>query len=139
MIPTIFAQILNGKKEIALGTASTTRDFNFVKDTVTGMIKLAECSEATGKTVNIGTGSEISIKETAGRIAHITERKITIRSDRKRIRPGTSEVLRLCADNSLLKSLTGWTPKPRIEEGLRITAKWFKSRAGDYDTERYYV
>ena len=139
VIPTILTQVLNGKKEIVLGTASTTRDFNFVKDTVTGMIKLAECSEAIGKTVNIGTGSEISIKETAERIARITGKKITIRSDRMRVRPGASEVLRLCADNSLLKSLTGWAPKPRIEEGLRITAKWFKSRAGDYDTERYYV
>lgn len=139
VIPTMLMQALDGRREIALGNATTTRDFNFVKDTVTGMIKLAACRQAIGMPVNIGTGVEISVNETARKIAEVTGRKISIRSDHLRIRPKASEVMRLCADNSLLRSLTGWAPPSRLEEGLRITARWLEPRLGNYDTERYYV
>lgn len=36
VIPTIISQLLDGKKEIRLGSLSPTRDFNYVKDTVNG-------------------------------------------------------------------------------------------------------
>jgi len=139
VIPTMLIQILGGCRKVTLGTSTTTRDFNFVKDTVAGMIKLAGCRQAIGMPVNIGTGVEISVAETARKIAEVTGRKIVIRSERQRVRPQASEVMRLCADNSLLKSLTGWTPPSRLEEGLRLTARWLEPRLGNYDKERYYV
>jgi len=139
VIPTIFTQVLNGKREINLGTVSTTRDFNFVKDTAAGMIKLAECEKAIGRAVNIGTGIEVSVGDVAASIALICRRKIAILKKQERLRPGPSEVLRLCADNSQIKSLTGWKPAFSLEKGLKVTSQWFKTRSGNYDAERYYV
>ena len=40
VIPTIITQILSGKKEIALGSISPTRDFNYVEDTCLAFLKL---------------------------------------------------------------------------------------------------
>ena len=40
IIPSIIIQILNGKKEIELGSLETRRDFTYVDDTVNGFYKL---------------------------------------------------------------------------------------------------
>jgi NAD dependent epimerase/dehydratase len=139
VIPTILLQLINGQNDISLGDPSTTRDFNFVADTVEGMIRVAECDKTIGMTVNIGTGSDISIEDVVKLAGKIMGRQVTMRTDAQRIRPTASEVRRLQAGNDLLKSLTGWTPPARVEEGLRITAEWLKKEAGRYDAARYYV
>lgn len=139
VIPTILMQALTGKQDILLGEPSTTRDFNFVTDTVEGMIKLAECEQAVGRVVNIGSGSEVTISRVVELVAAITGRTITIRTDPARLRPETSEVRRLCADPALLKTLTGWAPPNRLQEGLQRTAEWMQRRIDCYQADRYYV
>ena len=139
VIPTIIMQLVNKAKKLKLGDPSTTRDFNFVHDTVTGLTKLAECDEAIGQTVNIGTGSDISIKRVAEIAQDLTGHKTDIVSDQQRIRPVNSEVRRLRASNAHLKTLTGWAPPARMEEGLKETIEWMKEDIKKYDSERYYI
>ena len=64
VIPTIITQIASGMKEIQLGDLSPTRDFNYVEDTCRGFIAVAKSDLAVGKTINIGSNSEISISQT---------------------------------------------------------------------------
>jgi dTDP-glucose 4,6-dehydratase len=139
VIPTILMQALAGKPDIQLGDASTTRDFNFVPDTVEGLVKLAECEAAVGRVVNVGSGSENSIARVVELAAALAGRTMVIREDPARLRPATSEVRRLCADPSLLRTLTGWAPPDRLQDGLRLTAEWMRSRADSYQADRYYV
>jgi nucleoside-diphosphate-sugar epimerase len=139
VIPTIISQILAGKKSLTLGDITTTRDFCFVKDTAKGLMQIAASPNTIGRTVNIGTGRDVSIKETAETIARIAETSLKIKRDPKRIRPKKSEVRRLCADNSLLKELTGWAPRTSLEAGLKQTFKWFKGSTHEFDANRYYV
>src|SRR4030043_522564 len=54
IIPSIISQISSGIKEIKRGDITPTRDFNFVKDTCSGFIKLAGCSDSIGKEINLG-------------------------------------------------------------------------------------
>jgi len=61
VIPVIISQILSGAEYLKLGSLTPTRDFNYVTDTVSGMIALAGCRGALGRVVNIGSGTEISI------------------------------------------------------------------------------
>jgi NAD dependent epimerase/dehydratase len=138
VIPTLLMQIAGGAGDVSLGDVSTTRDFNYVLDTVDGFIRLAACDNAIGRTVNIGTGVEVSIARLADIAQEISGVKIRLTRDEQRIRPCASEVRRLCADASLLKTLTGWAPKVGIEEGLRMTLEWMKEGHGEYDTQRYY-
>lgn len=139
VIPTILMQLLQGRQELRLGDTATSRDFNYVTDTVEGMIRLAECDAAVGRTVNIGTGRDFTIADVAAMAQNIAGIKVIIRQESNRTRPAASEVRRLCCDSSLLKSLTGWAPPVRVEEGLKLMADWMKKEMEFYDPQRYYV
>ncbi|WP_395947045.1 NAD-dependent 4,6-dehydratase LegB [Caedibacter taeniospiralis] len=129
VIPTIIAQIANGVKEIKLGDVSPTRDFNYVEDTCRGFILLAECDQAIGKTVNIGSNYEISVLDTLNLIKEIMQSDVRFLLDEARIRPDKSEVFRLWCDNALIHELTGFKPQYDIKEGLRKTCEWFSDAA----------
>jgi len=141
VIPTILIQLLNGNKEIYLGSLHPTRDLNYVQDICKGFIALAKCDDAIGKEVNIGSGNEISIGNLANLLIEITGSKAKIFSDDQRIRPKGSEVERLVCNNSLLKKLTGWEPEVSLDEGLLKTVKWFKDedRLFKNKSDRYNI
>lgn len=129
VIPTIISQIAAGKKQIALGDLSPTRDFSFVRDTCRGLVLLAECEAAIGKTVNIGSNSEISIGDTLEAIKQVMGADVETVSESQRIRPDNSEVQRLWCDNSLIHGMTGYKPEYSLEAGLRETVTWFRDPA----------
>ena len=126
VIPSIITQIAHGKESIRLGDISPTRDFNYVEDTCRGFIALAECENAIGQTVNIGSNYEISIGDTLNLIKDIMKSDVEFIADEQRYRPGKSEVFRLWCDNTLIENLTGFKPRVNIQEGLERTIKWFR-------------
>ena len=138
-IPTVITQIAAGKREIMLGDLRPTRDFNFVADTARGFIALAETPGIEGREINIATGTEISMGDTAAVIAREMNVDIKIVTDKQRLRPAKSEVERLCGDNSVITSLTDWRPEVSFEEGIRRTIAWFTEpgRLNGYKTNIY--
>ena len=140
VIPTIITQIAQGAKSIRLGDINPTRDFNFVKDTCKGLIELANCEQAVGEEINIGSNFEISIGDTFSMIKRLMRSDVTIETDSIRLRPEKSEVLRLWCDNGKIRELTGYNPAYTLEEGLKKTIEWFirpenliKYKAGIYN------
>lgn len=129
VIPTIIAQIANGKKQISLGAVSPTRDFNFVQDTVNGFIAALESDRGMGEVVNFGSNFEVSIGDTAQLIAEAMNTEVEIVTDENRLRPANSEVERLWADNTKALELFGWAPayggRDGLKRGLAETATWF--------------
>jgi len=129
VIPTIIAQIANGKKQISLGAVSPTRDFNFVQDTVSGFIAALESDRGIGEVVNFGSNFEVSIGDTARLIAEAMNAEVEIVTDENRLRPANSEVERLWADNAKALELFGWAPayggRDGLKRGLAETAVWF--------------
>jgi NAD dependent epimerase/dehydratase len=125
VIPTIVTQAL-ANEAIRLGNISPTRDLNYVDDTVEGFIKAAESSKAVGEVINLGTGREISIGELAATILRTMGKDLQVITDSERIRPGGSEVERLCADANKARELLGWEPKHSLEEGLTRTVEWIR-------------
>ena len=129
VIPTIITQIANGQKEIKLGAVSPTRDFNYVKDTVDGFVATLNSKNGLGEVINLGSNFEISIKETVELIAEIMGVTISIAQDGDRLRPPSSEVERLWADNSKAKEILNWKPRfagrNGLKSGLEETIAWF--------------
>jgi len=125
VIPSIIWQIASGSKEIKLGALSPTRDFNYVSDTCEGFLKIANSSKAIGETLNIGSGSEISIGNLLTLIQDLMNSKIPVAEDKKRIRPVKSEVERLLASNEKIKKITDYQPKTDLKAGLEKTIQWF--------------
>lgn len=138
-IPTVITQIAAGKRRIMLGDLRPTRDFNYVTDTARGFIALAETPGIEGREINIATGSEISMGETAATIAREMGVEIEIATDPQRLRPAKSEVERLCGDNRLISELTDWRPEVSFDEGIRRTIGWFTTgdRLKGYKTDIY--
>jgi NAD dependent epimerase/dehydratase len=129
VIPTIITQIANGAKKVKLGAVSPTRDFSFVKDTALGFVTALESKNGLGEVVNLGSGFEISIGDTANLISNLMGKEIELSLEDDRLRPAKSEVERLFASNAKAKELFGWEPKvPGIDgfkKGLTETINWF--------------
>ncbi len=141
VIPTIISQLLNGATEIKLGDTTPTRDLLFVKDTVNGFLKIAECEKLIGHEVNIATQSEISVGDLAQALINIINSNATIVTDSVRLRPEKSEVFRLFGSNEKLKSFTDWNQNYTLEEGLKETIEWFskKENLHQYKSDIYNV
>jgi NAD dependent epimerase/dehydratase len=141
VIPTIISQLLNGAKEIKMGDITPTRDLLFVKDTVNGFLKIAECDELVGHEVNIATQSEISVSDLAEQLISSINPSAKIVTDSLRLRPEKSEVYRLFGSNEKLKSFTDWKQKFSLEDGLKQTIEWFskKENLKHYKSDIYNV
>jgi dTDP-glucose 4,6-dehydratase len=136
IIPTIISQAI-GDKKIRLGNTRPRRDFLFVKDTVRGFIQLGKCEGAVGKVVNIGTGTDISIKELVKKIVDQMGRTREVKAERRRIRPKKSEVMQLIADIQLAKKLFKWAPRYTLEDGLRETIEWYERNLSRFKVGSY--
>jgi NAD dependent epimerase/dehydratase len=141
VIPTIISQLLNGAEEIKLGDIIPTRDLLFVKDTVNGFLKIAECNKLIGHEVNIATQSEITVGDLAQFLINQINPKAKIVSDSVRLRPEKSEVFRLFGSNEKLKSFTDWEQNYSLEAGLAETIEWFskKENLQQYKSDIYNV
>ncbi len=128
VIPTIITQILNNYPFIKLGDISPTRDLNYVEDTCLGFKLIAQCDQAIGETINIGSNFEISIGDVFNLIKKIMNSNVELTLDQMRIRPEKSEVNRLWCDNRKIEKLCNFKPNNTIEQGLTKTIEWFRKK-----------
>lgn len=139
VIPTIITQLLAGKKEIKLGALSPTRDFNYVKDTANGFIKILESDKTIGEEINIATQKEISIGELADELIRQINPEARVVCEEERLRPEKSEVNRLLGDNEKILRLTDWEPRYTFEQGLSETIDFLRNNMDKYKVDIYNV
>lgn len=139
VIPTIITQLLAGKTEIKLGSLTPTRDFNYVKDTANGFIKIYESDQTIGEEINIATQQEISIGELAEELIRQINPNARIICDEDRLRPEKSEVNRLLGANGKILRLTDWQPQYTFEQGLGETIEFLKNNLDKYKVDIYNI
>jgi len=138
VVPTIIGQHLF-EDVLRLGSVTPIRDLTFVSDTVNGFLAAAESPDSVGRTMNLGTGRGIAIEDLVGIVVRVVGRSLPLEIDEARKRPTASEVERLVADNSEMRSLTGWSPSVSLEEGLGATAEWIREHQGFWRFREYAV
>jgi dTDP-glucose 4,6-dehydratase len=138
VVPTIITQALT-QSTVKLGSLHPTRDFNFVSDIVEGFIAIVETPQTIGKTLNIGTGVETSIRELAEAIFDLIETPCSLEIDEQRLRPEASEVDRLCANSALLRQLTPWRSIVPLRTGLTCTIEWISRNLEAYSIGSYAI
>ncbi len=131
VVPAIITQCIEGNV-IRLGNVHPSRDLTYVTDTVEGFVLAASSPDAIGKTLNLGTGKGILIKELAHLIIQLMDRSVEIEIDQNRVRPSESEVTQLLSDNTFAQDLLGWKPQVGLEEGLKTTIEWIKQNSEKY-------
>jgi len=125
VIPKFMLRCLADKPMVIFGDGTQTRDFTYVSDSARGIILAGTAATAVGRTLNLGSGSELSINDLARAVAEITERPgAEVVHDEAR--PG--DVLRLYADMSQAKSLLGYEPQVQLEHGLAMLLDWYRSQ-----------
>ena len=139
VIPTILTQLHAGAEQLHLGAVSPKRDFNYVADTVSGFLALADCDAAVGRATNVGSGREISIGDLVTLLCDITGRTIEVVTDEDRLRPAGSEVERLLCDHTVATELSGWTPQVSLEEGLTRTEEWIGAHLSEVVSSGYQI
>ncbi|MDA8805009.1 GDP-L-fucose synthase [Candidatus Pelagibacter bacterium] len=115
------AKINKNKKVIVWGSGKPKREFLYVDDLASACLNIMNikykdfivlvkpgCSH-----INVGSGSEISIKELARKVKDIIRYEGNIIFDKKKP-DGT--LLKLLDSNTILK--TGWKPKINLDDGL---------------------
>jgi NAD dependent epimerase/dehydratase len=136
VVPTIAAQALKGAR-VRLGSLDPRRDLTFVTDAAAGLMTIAACDSAVGRTLQLGSGGDISVGELAVMIGAIAGRELEIELDPQRVRPAASEVPRLVADFTTTTELTGWTPQVDLRTGLARTLDWVRENQARYRAHEY--
>lgn len=127
VIPALIKKCIDAieKKEteiVVWGDGSVTREFLFGEDAAEAIVLATEKYNG-GEPVNIGSGSEISIKELVMKIATYTGFKGTIRWDGTK--PNGQP--RRSLDTSKAKKEFGFQAKTNFDEGLKKTIMWYKN------------
>jgi len=139
VIPSILTQLLEGKKEIALGRLDTRRDLTFVGDTVDGFVRAMTAPDLDGRTVQLGTGRAESIGELFAIACRVVGVEAQPKLEERRLRPEASEVMVLQSDPSLAKELLGWQAGVGLEDGLAQTVEWLRANLSRYRTDYFHV
>jgi len=132
IIPEIVMQVLGKNSEVHLGNINAERDFTFVSDTANGIIKALFSKKAIGETINLGSGKSYKIKNIVKLVSSILEKKVTITSNKDRLRP--FDVNKLVCDNRKAKTILDWEPKIAFDEGLKNTIDWIKENSVELRT-----
>ncbi len=117
LVPTIMQDIFS-KKNVSIWSDLPKRDFIFTEDAADAVLKLLD-KDYIG-ILNLGTGEMNSIKKITEVIQNLSGKKII--SENKKV----SGPLEFVTDISKIKSITGWSPKYNLEEGLKKTYEIMK-------------
>lgn len=124
VIPKFVSRLLAGLPPIIFGTGEQTRDFTWVEETAAGIVLAAASDELTGGSVNIASGSPVSIGEIAERLCAAVGTG-DLSPEYQAARPGDVGVH--WADTSKAKQLLGFEAAVDIDEGLRRYLEWLKN------------
>jgi dTDP-glucose 4,6-dehydratase len=122
VVPAFLDQALRGEPLTVFGDGSQTRSFCYVSDMVEGLVRLANSEERFP--VNLGNPVELTILEFAEQIQQLMGIKTPVvhqplpSDDPKRRQPSIAKA----------KKVLGWEPKVNLEDGLRETVEYFKTR-----------
>jgi nucleoside-diphosphate-sugar epimerase len=114
---------LEGRELRIYGDGRQTRDLLFASDCARFVCDALVSDAATGRVLNAGTGTDVSVNELAqlvepskGRIVHVPH-----------IHP-QSEIAVLRCDARRADELLGWRPRVALEDGLAATRAWMAER-----------
>ena len=131
VIPAIIRKCVEARERgensiTAWGTGEPTREFLYVKDAADGILTATECYNESFP-MNLGSGTEISIRNLVKLIADLTDFDGDINWDTSK--PDGQPRRKL--DVSRAKEQFGWEAQTTFSDGLEQTIEWYvKNRSG---------
>ncbi|MDP6685452.1 MAG: NAD-dependent epimerase/dehydratase family protein [Candidatus Omnitrophota bacterium] len=131
VIPIFLKQFLNGEDITVHGDGKQTRTFVYVDDAIDAVIKLAFCKKAENQVFNVGTPKEYSMHELAKIMKKVGDFKSNIKfiEHKKVFGKGYEDIPRRIPDTEKIHKYIDWGPKISIEDGLKKTIEYYRSKS----------
>jgi len=118
-VPSFIRSAIEGKPIVVYGSGKQKRDFTYVGDAAKATILTAFSGNTFSKAVNIGTGKNTTLIETAKLIKKLTKSGSEIIHDNFPENLEALETERMAFSSSYLKELIGFECKTSLEQGLK--------------------
>ena len=130
VVSIFVSRLLDKQKLTVFGDGRQTRDYVFVKDVARANVLASTAALPAGTdldapAINIATGTQRSVLDLAKSVGQVMG--LTPELEFAPPRPG--ELFRSSLAIGKAKSVLGWVPEVRFEDGLRQLIDWFKKEA----------
>jgi dTDP-glucose 4,6-dehydratase len=122
IVTNFITQALNGDPLTIYGDGSQTRSFCYVDDLIRGIVGMIDCA-ASGP-LNLGNAEEFTVADFARLVLRVTGSDSPV----EHLPLPVDDPTRRCPDITRASQALGWQPQIRVEDGVRRTVEWFRSR-----------
>ena len=118
--------IINALKKVKFNCSAGKqfRDFMYIDDLVSAIVKTLKSKKTNGEIINIGSGNPINVKKLILKICKLAKGgkpqfgKVSLRKD---------EILKLYPSLNKVKKILNWQAKVNLDKGLKKTIKYFNN------------
>ena len=121
VIPKFVKKLLAGESPTVFGDGEQSRDFTFVSNVVDANLLAMNSTTGIGEVFNIAAGAPVTLIALAEQMQLITETDIPLLYAGAR----SGDIRHSFGDITRARSVLGFEPRVRLEEGLRQTVPWF--------------
>jgi nucleoside-diphosphate-sugar epimerase len=122
IVTNFITQALNGDPLTIYGDGSQTRSFCYVDDLIRGIVSMIDCAES--GPVNLGNPEEFTVADFARLVLRVTGSDSPV----EHLPLPVDDPTRRCPVIARASQVLGWQPQIGVEDGVRRTVEWFRSR-----------
>jgi len=122
IVTNFITQALNGDPLTIYGDGSQTRSFCYVDDLIRGIVGMIDSAE--GGPLNLGNPEEFTVTEFARLVLRLTGSDSPV----EHLPLPVDDPTRRCPVITRASQVLGWQPEVSVEDGVRRTIEWFRSR-----------
>ena len=131
LIPSVIRSCLLGENP-KVSSSNSVRDFVFIEDVIDAYMKIIETPDIGGQIFNIGYGQQCTVGNVVNKIIKFTGNKVKPEWGSIPKRP--NEAIIWQANIFKSRDILDWEPIYNIDEGLKITVKWFENNISLYNS-----
>jgi nucleoside-diphosphate-sugar epimerase len=125
VISLFIEALAEGRPPTVLGDGRQTRDFTYVGDVVSGVLRACEAPGVAGEVINVAGGGRVSLLELVRALQAILQKDVEPVFGP----PREGDVRDSQADIHKARKLLGYEPSMPFEDGLRRTVTWYQTAA----------
>jgi nucleoside-diphosphate-sugar epimerase len=126
LLGTLLQQVRQGDA-LTVADPRPVRDYCYVDDVAEAVARACTVPAPEPAVFNVGSGTGTSVADLAALLLDVAGRRLPLRTDPGRGRPGAADLLHLVADVGRARQGLGWVAATPLPRGLRQTLDWMEA------------